>query len=76
LYDSAEDAVEMIDAMLSDRSTRDALRASLDDATSAFGRDRFAEEIRAIVRQVLTGRTPMERELAEPKPVGVNQPNR
>jgi glycosyltransferase involved in cell wall biosynthesis len=61
LYDSAEDAVETIDAVLSDRSTRDDFWASLDDAASAFERDRFAEEIRAIVGQVLTGRTPMGR---------------
>jgi glycosyltransferase involved in cell wall biosynthesis len=66
LYDSAEDAVETIDAVLSDRNTRYDLRASLDDAASAFGRDRFAEEIRAVVG----------RELAKPEPVGVSQPNR
>ena len=60
LYDSAEDAVERIDAVLSDRSTRDDLRATLDDAASAFGRDRFAAEIREVVKRELTERTPTE----------------
>jgi len=64
LYRSTDDAVETIDGVLSDRNSQRVLRANLDDAASAFGRDRFAREIRGVVERVLTGRVPAERVVA------------
>jgi glycosyltransferase involved in cell wall biosynthesis len=53
LYGSAGEAVATIDAVLSDPDAQRALRATLRDAASAFGPERFADEIRTVVEPVL-----------------------
>lgn len=51
LYESPADAVETIDRLLSDADAREEVRARLGERVPAFGRDRFRDEIRAIVAE-------------------------
>ncbi|MFB6107302.1 MAG: glycosyltransferase [Haloplanus sp.] len=54
LYDSVEEAVEKMDAVLSDETRQREVRARLPDVEERFGRDRFQREIRRITDAALS----------------------
>ncbi|WP_227375262.1 glycosyltransferase family 4 protein [Haladaptatus halobius] len=54
-YDSVEEAVEKIDAVLSNSSLETEIRSNLTGASDRFGRDRFRTQIRDIVRDSIDG---------------------
>ena len=54
LYSSVSDAVEKIDAVLSDPEFEQELRDSLPSIVDRFGRTRFREEVKDIVNQKMT----------------------
>ncbi|REA02036.1 hypothetical protein DEQ92_14110 [Haloferax sp. Atlit-6N] len=53
LYEDIDDAVEKIHHVLTDSSTQSSLRKSLPDIDSRFGRSRFKEEFRTVVKNSL-----------------------
>jgi glycosyltransferase involved in cell wall biosynthesis len=55
LFDSVEDAVEKILAVLDDPAARDALRAHLAGRAALFSAERFVRDVRAIVAQAEAG---------------------
>jgi glycosyltransferase involved in cell wall biosynthesis len=58
LYDSADEAVEKIDRVLSDPELQDELRSQLTDIEARFGRERFKRRICKIVKEAVNASTP------------------
>lgn len=61
LYETADEAVEKIDRMLSNPELRTELRGELDDIEERFGRDRFKRTIREVVEETLNEPEPAAR---------------
>jgi glycosyltransferase involved in cell wall biosynthesis len=54
VYDSSEEAIENIDRVLSDSTIQQKLRANLREMKALFTKERFQQEFKTIVHQILT----------------------